>query len=158
VQVRLPDEIRALRVNKRDVRAHTEPEVSLEERGFLQNAALRKAIHGREGGQCFYCLRRMARRNRCLDCVVPRVSLGPNSYRNLVSYCQDSNAKKYDRLVEEFLRWLFREGKLNSLELRSRSSALRALKARKLIPLPGRGRTSGKLEYRTPLVQLLRQP
>ncbi|HWZ96982.1 MAG TPA: HNH endonuclease signature motif containing protein [Candidatus Dormibacteraeota bacterium] len=134
VQVRLPDEIRALRVNKSDVRAQTEPEVSLEERDFLQNAALRKAVHDREGGRCFYCLRRMARRNRCLDHVVPRASLGLNSYRNLVSCCQDCNTKKSDRAAEEFLRWLFREGKLNSLELKSRYSALRALKAGKLIP------------------------
>ncbi len=134
VQVRLPDEIRSLRMKKSDLLAQREQEVSLEERDFLQNAALRDAIHDREGGRCFYCLRRMARRNRCLDHVVPRASLGLNSYRNLVSCCHDCNVKKSDRLAEEFLRWLFRERKLNSLELKSRFRAMRALKGGKLVP------------------------
>jgi hypothetical protein len=134
VQVRLPEEIHALRVSKSDARSQMEREISLEERDFMQNAALRKAIHDRDGGRCFYCLRRMARRNRCLDHVVPRASLGLNSYRNLVSCCHDCNVKKTDGQAEEFLRWLFREGKLNSLEMKSRFRALRALKAGKLIP------------------------
>jgi len=134
VQVRLPEEIHALRVSRRRLRAQAEDEVNIEEQDFMQNAALRKAIHDREGGRCFYCLRRMARRNRCLDHVVPRASLGLNSYRNLVSCCHDCNTKKTDRHAEEFLRWLFREGKLNSLEMKSRFRDLRALKAGKLKP------------------------
>ena len=144
VQVRLPEEIRALRTSKNGAREQAEREVSIEERDWMQNAALRLAIHDREGGRCFYCLRRMARRNRCLDHVVPRASLGLNSYRNLVSCCQDCNVKKTDRRAEEFLRWLFREGKLNTLELRSRFSALRALKAGKHIPKIDSSRLVGK--------------
>ena len=46
----------------------------------------------------------------------------------------DCNTKKRARPAEDFLRWLFRERKLNSTELRYRFRALRALKAGKLIP------------------------
>jgi hypothetical protein len=52
-------------------------------------------------------------------------------------YGPHCNAKKTDRQAEEFLRWLFREGKLNSLEMKSRFRALRALKAGKLKPQIG---------------------
>jgi hypothetical protein len=53
--------------------------VNMEEADFLQKQNLRGAIHAREGGRCFYCLRRITPHRRCLDHVVPRAELGQNS-------------------------------------------------------------------------------
>ena len=134
VEVRAPEEIRGVRLTKI---APAQPELStanLEEKDFLHSSVLRRSIHQREADRCFYCLRRVIPRRRCLDHVIPRAKLGRNSYRNLVSACDTCNAKKRDRPAEDFLRWLFREHKLNSYELRRRFRALRALKAGKLIP------------------------
>src|SRR5262249_35344294 len=39
---------------------------------FTGNRRLRKAIHTREGGRCFYCLGRIPGRMQCLDHVQPR--------------------------------------------------------------------------------------
>ena len=87
VHVRLPDEIRGARPNKTEVRAAARlpRRANLEEIDFLKTPALREAIHAREGGVCFYCLRRVSGRRRCLDHVVPQAQQGFNSYRNLVS-------------------------------------------------------------------------
>jgi HNH endonuclease len=138
VHVRLPEEIRGVHVSKIAAPARIVPAEKLEGTDFLQTAALRRAIHEREGGRCFYCLRRTARRNRCLDHVVPRAKLGRNSYRNLVSCCADCNSKKADRAAEEHLRWLFRERRLDADELRRRLRALDDLAAGKLKPpVPG---------------------
>ena len=140
VEVRLPEEIRGVRVSKfarppRVVRA-----VSLEGADFLKNRAMRRAIHEREHGRCFYCLRRLVRRRRCLDHVVPRARLGRNSYRNLVSSCDECNMKKKDRPAQELLRWLYRERRLSATELSGRLRALRDLTAGKLKPpVPGQG-------------------
>ena len=49
--------------------------VDIEEADFLQNKTLRKAIHARERGQCFYCLRQITPTVQCLDHVVPRAPL-----------------------------------------------------------------------------------
>jgi hypothetical protein len=78
VHVRLPEEIRGVRVSKIPAPARIVPTAKLEGTDFLQKPALRRAIHAREGGRCFYCLKRVARRSRCLDHVVPRVKLGHN--------------------------------------------------------------------------------
>lgn len=131
VHVRLPREIRGVRLTKQ---RRPRKEANLEKKDFLHSGVLRRSIHQREAGRCFYCLRRVAPRRRCLDHVVPRAKLGRNSYRNLVSACDTCNTKKRARPAQDFLRWLFRERKLNSYELRSRFRALRALKAGKLKP------------------------
>jgi 5-methylcytosine-specific restriction endonuclease McrA len=96
--------------------------------------ALRQAIHAREGGFCFYCLRRLTPMVRCLDHVVPRVRGGRNGYRNLVSSCAECNSQKGPRRAEDFLRWLYREGRLSAGELRGRLRALAGLAAGKLRP------------------------
>lgn len=112
----------------------------MEKVDFLRYQNLRRSIHQREGGKCFYCLRGITRHNRCLDHVVPQANLGGNSYRNLVSCCHDCNSKKKERPAEELLRWLFRERRLSAADLRSRLRTLRALKAGKLKPpLPSLG-------------------
>jgi len=138
VQVRSPEEIPGVRVSKFAATAPIVHERSLETTDFLQNRALQEAIHARERGRCFYCLRRVARRTRCLDHVVPRAKLGRNSYRNLVSCCAECNSKKAERPADEFLRWLYRERRLSASDLRGRLRALDNLAAGKLKPpLPG---------------------
>jgi len=46
---------------------------NIEKADFLETRALREAIHAREGGVCFYCLRRLTPMVRCIDHVVARV-------------------------------------------------------------------------------------
>lgn len=140
VHVRLPKEIPGVRVSKISVRPPIVLDGNLEATDFWQNRALRDAIHARERGRCFYCIRRVARGSRCLDHVVPRAKLGRNSYRNLVSCCHECNSKKTDRPADEFLRWLYRERRLSPNDLRCRLRALDHLAAGKLKPLlPGQG-------------------
>jgi 5-methylcytosine-specific restriction endonuclease McrA len=61
---------------------------------FLGTRALREAIHEREGGRCFYCLRPLRPMVRCVDHVVERVRGGRNGYRNLGSSCAECNSQK----------------------------------------------------------------
>ncbi len=114
--------------------ARTGAEVNIEEADFLQDRKLRKAIHAREGGQCFYCMRRIPPTVQCLDHVVPRAQSGRNSYRNLVSSCMECNSQKGERPARDFLRWLYREGRLTGVELAERLRALDDLAAGKLPP------------------------
>jgi 5-methylcytosine-specific restriction endonuclease McrA len=112
--------------------------VNIEETDFWGRLILRHAIHEREGGHCFYCMRRITNRRRCLDHVVPRAELGWNSYRNLVSCCIECNSSKGERPAEEYLRELYRERRLDARELGGRLRALDELAAGKLKPpLPG---------------------
>ncbi len=141
VEVRLPGEIRALRLNRIESRAAAKEDgagarkaVNLEEADFLHNKLLRKAIHARERGQCFYCLRRTTPTVQCLDHVVPQARLGRNSYRNLVSSCMECNAQKGEKPADDFLRRLYRERRLTAAELAARLRALDALASGKLRP------------------------
>jgi hypothetical protein len=121
---------------------------SLEEVDFFKTPELREAIHARERGRCFYCLRQTNGRLRCLDHVVPQARSGRNSYRNLVSCCVDCNAKKGVRPADEFLRQLYRERTLSPLDLAGRLRALDALTTGKLrpqLPKPFSHRCTGGL-------------
>jgi 5-methylcytosine-specific restriction endonuclease McrA len=129
VEVRLPTEIPAARAPASLPRA-----ASLEDTDFMKTRALRMAIHARDRGLCFYCLRRLTAGLLTLDHVIPRVQLGRNSYRNLVSCCLDCNSLKGDRFAEDFLRWLYRQRRLTPAELTDRLRALDALAAGKLRP------------------------
>jgi hypothetical protein len=139
--VRLPGEIRAVRLSLIESQATAKGEtagahaaINLEEADFLQTVTLRKAIHARERGQCFYCLRSTAPSVRCLDHVVPLVRSGRNSYRNLVSSCMECNAQKGEKSADDFLRRLYRERRLTAAELAARLRALDALASGKLRP------------------------
>jgi len=114
-EMRLPEKIRALRPGKNGALLTTgavgagttgaagePPAATLETRDFLKTWALRKTIHVRERGTCFYCLRRTLANVRCLDHVVPRVRFGRNSYRNLVSCRLECNSRKGDRPAPDF--------------------------------------------------------
>jgi 5-methylcytosine-specific restriction endonuclease McrA len=142
VEVRLPEEIRAARRAQSSNTASLPQQAcppwgatKLEQADFLQTSALRQSVHSRERGLCFYCLRRLTPSRKCLDHVVPRVQLGRNSYRNLVSCCVECNSHKGERAAGDFLRWLYREGRLTAVELTARVRALDALASGKLPPL-----------------------
>jgi hypothetical protein len=136
VRLRLPLEVPAVRAAKiaADRPAPAPGAGNLEEVDFLRTRPLRSAIHFREEGRCFYCLRPLHCRRRCIDHVVPRAQSGRNCYRNLVSCCVDCNSKKAERSAEEFLRSLYREHRLSDDELSGRLRALDDLAAGKLIP------------------------
>ena len=70
------------------------------------------------------------------ETVVPRVRFGRNSYRNLVSCCIECNSRKGDRPARDFLRILYRKGRLTSAELDAGLRKLQALAAGKLRPSP----------------------
>ena len=136
VEMRLPEEIAALRSpNNGAPRPPEEPPVSdLEAIDFLKTRALRKTIHERERGACFYCMRRIPAEFQCLDHVVPRALSGKNSYRNLVSCCMECNFHKNDRPAPDHLRELYRKGRLTPAELDAGLRKLQALAAGKLRP------------------------
>ncbi len=128
VEVRLPGEIRAVRPGRAARGPAGPPRAGkLEETDFLKDKTLREAIHARERSVCFYCLRRLTARVRCLDHVVPAVRRGGNSYRNLVSSCAECNSQKGVRL-------LYRDGRLTASELTGRLRAVEALASGKLRP------------------------
>ncbi len=60
--------------------------------------------------------------------------MGRNGYRNLVSSCSECNSLKGDRRAEDFLRWLYREARLESGELKERLGALEKMAAGKMRP------------------------
>ena len=134
--VRLPGEVPGARRNGMQTRAAVASAQSgkLEEVDFMRTRALRRAVHAREGGVCFYCLRRIGSEMQCLDHVIPRAQLGLNSYRNLVSCCRECNSRKGDRPADDFLRLLYREGRLTSAELLRGLQSLKHLAAGKLRP------------------------
>ena len=141
VEMRPPENIRALRPQKNGDSASAglgAPGDLLSSApastDFLKTWALRKSIHDRERGACFYCLRRAPANVRCLDHVVPRARFGRNSYRNLVSCCLECNSLKGDRPAPDFLRTLYRQGRLTPAELDARLQALKDLAAGKLRP------------------------
>src|SRR5258707_3481266 len=135
-EMRLPEKIRAIRPGRNGAFqvAGEPPASTLESTDFLKTWALRKTIHDRERGACFYCLRRTPGKVRCLDHVVPRVRFGRNSYRNLVSCCIECNTRKGDCPASDFLRTLYRQGRLTHAELDARLRAFKDLAAGKLRP------------------------
>jgi len=136
VVVRLPQEIRSIRPYITAVRgaARLPLAASIADADFFKNKALRQAIHSRERGLCFYCLRSLTVLVRTIDHVVPQARSGRNSYRNLVSCCRDCNSKKGQTPAEDFLRWLFRQRRLTDAELTARLRALDGLADGKLPP------------------------
>lgn len=134
VEVRSPKQIRATRVHQISAmpRGHAFPAKFAD---FSRTRKLREAIHCRERGLCFYCLRQVSRLKRCLDHVVPQARGGGNSYRNLVSCCTDCNARKGEMAAKDFLRQLYREQRLSGSEFAGRLRAVDALAADKLRPV-----------------------
>ena len=140
VEVLLPTEILGGGAGKKESVsfARLQDVADLEQTDFLARMQLREAIHAREHGSCFYCLRRIEGGTRCLDHVVPRAQSGRNSYRNVVSCCIECNSRKGEGSAEDFLRLLYRERRLTEAEITARLDALDALAAGKLRPPLGR--------------------
>ena len=134
VDVRLPQEIPGGGASIARRSSALDNHASLEDMDFLQTPARRHLLHMREGGRCFYCLRRTSGRMKCLDHVVPQAQYGGNCYRNLASCCTDCNWAKKDRSATDFLRSLYREGHLTKREFAGRLRALKALAAGQLRP------------------------
>ena len=142
VEVLLPEEILAADTGRSDRSDRTGgpispaflPAIYSEGEDFLKTAALRRSIHAREHGRCFYCLRQLTPQARCLDHVVPLSQFGGNSSRNLVSCCLKCNSQKGERSALDFLRRLYRERRLSDSELAGRLRALDALASGKLRP------------------------
>ena len=111
------------------------PASTLEATDFLKTWALRKAIHDRERGACFYCLRRTPANVHCLDHVVPRVRFGRNSYRNLVSCCIKCNTRKGDRPAADFLRTLYPLGAPDARRTRRTPPRLEGSRRREAPPV-----------------------
>ena len=145
VEVRLPHEVCTTEAPKpaADRGAKLWGMPRLKKVDFLGTRPLRQSIHARERGVCFYCLREIPRRARCLDHVVPQAKSRRNSYRNLVSCCMDCNSRKGAASAGDHLRRLLREGRLTPREFNGRQRALKALAAGNLRPvIPcGKGRT-----------------
>ncbi len=148
VEVRLPGEVRAPRARRTGAggtfASLGSSGANLDEVDFLRTGALRQAIHVREGGVCFYCLRRTPSRAHCLDHVVPLVEGGSNSYRNLVSCCMGCNSEKRGHAAADFLRRLYREGRLSKEDLNGRLSTVQDLAAGKLRPRVFSGENVGR--------------
>ena len=109
------------------------PSVDLEKLDFYRSPVLRRAIHVREGGSCFYCLRRLTPGVQVLDHVVPQIRWGAQllPQPRLLLSC---NSRKSTTPAADFLRWLYRDRRLTTPELRQRLRALHALAAGKLRP------------------------
>lgn len=135
VEVRLPREVRAVTATgPAPGPGPIRQRFLIEQADFMKSRELRRAIHARERGVCFYCVRRFRPAGMCLDHVIPRVRSGRNSYRNLVSCCTACNAQKGPRSANDFLCKLYRDHRLTACELRSRLRALQSLAAGKLQP------------------------
>ncbi len=67
MDVRLPEEVPGARRSTAQTRASVpSPDCgNLEEIDFMRTPELRQAIHAREGGVCFYCLRRIGPQMQC---------------------------------------------------------------------------------------------
>lgn len=137
MDVRLPAEIPGARRRGGACpsRVASPDSANLEETDFMRTPELRQAIHARDGGVCFYCLRRIGPEMQCLDHVIPRAKLGPNSYRNLVSCCRECNSRKGERPAPDFLRSLYREGRLTGAELIHGLQSLNDLASGNLRPI-----------------------
>lgn len=136
VEMRLPSQITALHAGEADPAPDpASPLPAIETTDFMSSWALRKTIHDRERGVCFYCLRRTPCNVQCLDHVVPRALHGRNSYRNLVSCCIECNTAKAEMPAPDHLRILYRKGRLTAKEHDSRLQALKDVAAGKLRPV-----------------------
>ena len=141
VEVRLPEEIRA--VQNAEAAERSAADAKLEAMDFMKTKEMRQAIHAREEGFCFYCLRRLDdEEEKTVDHVVSQADGGGNSYRNLVSSCADCNCYKSRQTAGDYLRRLYREGRLTAAELTERLEALKALAAGSLRPQMEKEETS----------------
>jgi predicted DNA-binding transcriptional regulator len=129
VKVFLPHEIDACVAT-----AMPQQPIDIEAIDFYNDMAYRQAILSRERSSCFYCLKKLTQENYSLDHVAPQIGAMDNSYRNIVAACHSCNSSKNAMSAEDFIRRLYREGRLNDDELDDRLRAVAVLKAGGLLP------------------------
>lgn len=129
VSVSLPAEI----LGPRTAISEATP-VDIESINFFTEPQYREAILRREANACFYCLRKLSRGNNALDHLVPQSDGGNDSYRNVVATCHSCNSSKNATAAEDFLRGLYRSGRLSDTELDQRLRAVEAVKQGELKP------------------------
>ncbi|MHC4413914.1 MAG: HNH endonuclease [Planctomycetota bacterium] len=128
VRLFLPSEIPGLTGPGR-----SEEPAELEELDFFNVARNRRLILEREGGRCFYCLKKINESNFVIDHVVSRPTID-DSYRNVVATCRRCNNRKGESAAEDLLRVLYREGYVSADDLSYRLTALSDLRAGRLKP------------------------
>jgi hypothetical protein len=128
IRLNLPSEIPGL-----ITQTEASPVLSLEEMDFFNIPENRLAILRREANKCFYCLCVLKIPNYVIEHVVSRPE-GNNTYQNLVAACFSCNNRKGNRLADEFLRSLYRDGYLSYEEFENRLSALQLLRSGELKP------------------------
>jgi len=112
----------------------------------------RRRIYERDGWRCVWCESPVARQSRfisvddnnrpipqaTIDHVVPRSRGGTNDASNLITCCSDCNAKRGDRGVLAFARYLFgsQPPDLSQALVHSTVCAVRAARRRKLPAVP----------------------
>ncbi|MDT7809544.1 MAG: hypothetical protein QOJ70_3357 [Acidobacteriota bacterium] len=138
IRLHLPSEIRGPIVSEAGKLV-----IDIEEMDFFIVPENRLAILRRESYKCFYCLSVLSTSNHVIEHVLSRPE-GNNTYRNLVAACLSCNNRKGNRLVDEFLRGLYREGYLSDEEFENRLSDLQLLKSGELKPILN-GNTSRSL-------------
>lgn len=132
VRVRLPIEILGARTVECQAAS---PDI--ETIDFFTDRKYREAILDREGRRCFYCQKALTKDNWSLDHVEAQVVNGQNGYRNIVAACHSCNSSKNASSAEDFLRGLYRRGRLSDNDFDGRLAALHALREGDL--KPGRG-------------------
>ncbi len=90
----------------------------------VRSLEFRLRIREREAGRCFYCLRRLQRKEWTPDHVVPLGRGGADHAANLVACCATCNWSKGPLPAEEFLRRLVLRKILPRRRLRGRMRAL----------------------------------
>ncbi|PJZ86430.1 hypothetical protein CH364_09790 [Leptospira harrisiae] len=115
-------------------KSQTLEEKDIEQIDFYKEAKFRPSILKRENNQCFYCFRKINLDNYVLDHVLPQVSGGSNSYKNIVASCHECNSKKSGKTGDDYVRDLYRSGLLSSKELDKKLKELELLTDGKLKP------------------------
>ena len=78
-------------------------------------------------GACFYCSKRLARGRGQFDHVVPLAWGGSEDDWNVVLSCMECNVRKGQSDAGDFLRTLWRQGRIARLELRARLAKVTAI-------------------------------
>lgn len=129
VRVLLPEEIEGVIPSESPT-----PSIDIEQIDFFSNRRFVDALLDRENHRCFYCLKGVRTDSCELDHVISRVNGGDNSFKNIVVSCHDCNTSKLAADPADFLRTLFRKGRLSAAELEERLATLEQLQSGKLAP------------------------
>ena len=122
VEVRLPSEI-VPEIAAAEASAARDPGISP---GSKRTGLRRKRLRETRGG-CFYCGKRLLGGRGAFDHVVPLVWGGSDEEHNLVLSCTECNVRKGQSDAGDFLRTLWRQGRIARLELRARLAKVTAI-------------------------------